>query len=108
MKKGEQIEINSMILAEIDKVNEYLENCNLTWKKLRSCSAEVATTPRYYILRSYNTIIAVIDRNSDTLYDFLRWAYGYTATSCQHIAKFDHDYGAGYYGVKQRFTYRNI
>ena len=108
MKKQEQIAINEKVVAEINAVGEYIENCNLEWKKFRSCNAEVATTPRYYILRSYRTIIAVIDRRTDTLFDFLRWAYGFTSTSAQHISKFDHDYCQAYYGCKHRYTYRDV
>lgn len=59
-------------------------------------------------LRSYKTIIAVIDHETDTLYDFLRYVYGYTATSAHHIAKFNHDYCNGSWGCENRLTYREV
>lgn len=63
-------------------------------KRLRSCSAYVYETDNFYVLRSYNTIIACIDKQTKICYDFLRLVYGYTSTSSQHISKFWHDYGA--------------
>lgn len=83
--------------------------------QLRRCSATVFdlvddTTGEvlYHVLRSYNTIVAFIDPTTDTLYDVLRKVYGYTATSAQHIAKFDKDYGRGKWGCANRVTYRDI
>ena len=65
------------------------------WKRLRSCSADVLETPNFFILRSYNTVVAVIDKLTGNTWDVLRMVYGYTATSAQHIAKFTADYGNG-------------
>lgn len=76
-----------------------------TGRRLRSCQAEVYTSEHFYILRSYNTIIACIDRRTDTLYDFLRKVYGYTATSAQHVSKFSKDYGAGKWGCEHKRTW---
>ena len=73
------------------------------WKKLRSCSAQVLETPSFFILRSYNTVVAVIDKDTGSTWDVLRMVYGYTATSAQHIAKFSKDYGTG-----KRYTWREI
>lgn len=75
-------------------------------KQLRSCKAYVMETESYYVLKSYSTIVAFIDKETDTLYDVLRLVYGYTSTSAQHISKFNHDYCAGYYGCKNRVTWR--
>lgn len=77
-------------------------------KQLRSCQAYVLETENYYVLKSYSTIVAFIDKESDTLYDVLRLVYGYTSTSAQHIAKFNHDYCAGYYGCKYVKTWRPV
>ena len=72
---------------------------HIEWKRLRKCNAKVgyvyddSMKRGYYVLVSYSTIVAVIDTATDSLLDFLRWSYGYTATSAQHIAKFSHDYG---------------
>lgn len=49
-------------------------------------------TTEYYILESYSTLVAAIVKSNQTLIDMLRYTYGYTATSAQHIAKFKCDY----------------
>lgn len=100
MTKTEQREINERVLCVL---NDYRDK---SWdmyheRKLRSCSATVADAVdpetgelRYIVLRSYRTVIALIDTRTNTLYDFLRYVYGYTATSAQHISKFARDYHA--------------
>lgn len=94
MKKEEQRIINDSILRVWEKATKELEcSGDYSINRLRSCSAEVLTTEHYHFLKSYNTIIAFIDKNTDTCYDVLRYVYGYTPTSAQHIAKFRHDYG---------------
>ena len=111
MKKSEQNAINEKCEREYkDAMTELShEICNaygVDVKQLRTCSADVYTTTNYFILRSYNTIVAVINRNTDTLYDVLRIVYGYTATSAQHIAKFNQDYCQGKWNCKERYTAR--
>ena len=114
MKKSEQLAINEQVIALVNDFNT-TNNYTGNFKRLRSCSAEVAPVMdaetgelMYYILRSYNTIVAAIDVSNDTLYDFLRYVYGYTATSAQHISKFSKDYGMGKWGCTNRLTYRDI
>ena len=113
MKKSEQAHINAKVLAILTDINRFCVTGN--FKRLRSCSAEVAPVMdaetgelMYYVLRSYNTIVAAIDVSNDTLYDFLRYVYGYTATSAQHISKFSKDYGAGKWGCTHRLTYYSV
>ena len=113
MKKSEQLAINAQVLAILTDINRFCITGD--FKRLRSCSAEVAPVTdtetgvlMYYVLRSYNTIVAAIDVSNDTLYDFLRYVYGYTATSAQHIAKFSQDYGSGKWGCTNRVTYREV
>ena len=116
MKKSEQLAINEQVLNALNMLNsDSVSLCTDLWRQLRSCSAEVAPAVDnetgevvYYVLRSYRTIVAIIDTRTDTLYDFLRYVYGYTATSAQHISKFDHDYGRGKWGCANRVTYRDI
>lgn len=111
MKKEEQRIINDSILREWEKAKQELERgSEYTIHRLRSCSAEVLTTEHYHFLKSYNTIIyntiiAFIDKNTDTCYDVLRYVYGYTSTSGQHIAKFSHDYGHGKWGCTTELRY---
>lgn len=107
MRKDCQVEINK----KVDEVYEEIYNLCMyegasEWKRLRTCSAYVCKLGRFYILKSYGTIVAAIDTEDDTCYDFLRKVYGYTATSSQHIAKFDKDYGTGKWGCTARLTWR--
>ena len=109
MKKEEQEKINEICYNIFDDaMNEFrtIPYFNRITKKLRSCSAKVYETENYFILCSYNTLIACIDKAHDILIDVLRTEYGYTSTSAQHIAKFNHDYCAGNWGCEYRFTSR--
>lgn len=107
MKKEVQKEVNAMVDKFVDRFNDESPEL-LDSKRLRSCQARVYIYDDYILLRSYNTMVAGIDRKTDTLYDFLRMVYGYTSTSAQHISKFSHDYGAGKYGCKERYTWRYV
>ena len=89
----EQEKINDTCINELKKAYNELEH-NTPCRRLRSCTAWIYDTKNYYVLRSYNTIIAVIQKSDKTLYDALRVVYGFTNTSCQHIAKFRNDYNA--------------
>ena len=107
MKKSAQILENEVA---IDSLNTFLQFCheNNAWysKKFRSCQAEVFVNSRYTYLKSYNTIVAFVDHKDGVACDFLRYVYGYTATSAQHIRKFFHDYApSDYY---ERITYKAV
>lgn len=111
MKKSEQLTINAICNNEREKALYELEKESraingVECRRLRTCSAKVYITSNYYILQSYNTIIAVIDKNTDTLFDFLRIVYGYTNTSAKHIAKFSHDYSSGSWYCSKVYTAR--
>lgn len=109
LSKKEQIESNKEVLTAVDRYNEEVKGTILhDGTRLRTCQAYVYETPSFYVLRSYNTVVAIIDKSSDICYDFLRGVYGYTNTSAHHISKFDKDYGRGTYGCKERVTYREI
>lgn len=71
--------------------------------RLRTCKAYVSRIDKWLVLKSYNTIVAIIDCQTGVLYDFLRRVYGYTSTSAQHISKFAHDYS-----VLKRYTWREL
>ena len=106
MKKEVQRIINASILTEWEKAKQEFEcSREYTINRLRSCSAEVLTTEHYHFLQSYSTIVAFIDKNTDTCYDVLRYVYCYTPTSAQHIAKFRHDYGYGKWGCSAELRY---
>ena len=87
---------NAVNIAEI--YNDFLAEFHSTfphyWKQLRYCSADVGYTRHFFVLRSYTTNVAFIDRRTGICYDVLRAVYGYTATSSQHIRKFAEDYRA--------------
>lgn len=57
------------------------------FERLNYCQAKTYQTRGYSFLISYNTIVAFID-DSGNMFDVLRLAYGYTATSVMHIARF--------------------
>lgn len=108
--KLEQREINDACLAYYDaamvecgQMPWIPDNKKSPWKRLRSCSAKVLETPSFFVLRSYNTVVAVIDKDTGSTWDVLRMVYEYTATSVQHIVKFSQDYGKG-----KRYTWRKI
>ena len=61
--------------------------------RLYTCNARTYRRNNIILLESYNTVVACIDLDTQTCYDFLRLVYGYTATSAQHIRKFMNKYG---------------
>lgn len=91
--------INEIVIGEISAINADGEQRFIG--KLRNCKACVWETEHFYILQSYATMVAAIDKETNVMFDFLRYVYGYTATSAQHIAKFANDYHA-----TSRYTYR--
>lgn len=107
MKKEVQRMENEIVKSAMERMNEDLKKVYGV-KRLRSCSAEVLETENFYILISYRTNIACIEKNTDTLYDYLRGVYGYTATSAQHISKFKKDYGAGKWGCEHEYRYYEV
>ena len=114
MKKSEQVFYNGVCseyntaMREFDRLKTIRRNLGKGLKpvRLRHCKAWVYETENFYLLQSYNTIVAAIDKRYNVLYDFLRVVYGYTATSAQHIAKFSHDYSTTRYGCEERYTWR--
>lgn len=103
-----------MIINEsVKKALEEIANLGYLGKgqKLRTCTADVFIKGKWTLLRSYNTIVSAIDTETNTLYDFLRLVYGYTATSAQHISKFNHDYcnhAISPWGCTTVYTYREV
>lgn len=85
-------------LVVAKKRMQTLKNSGNWWyesrvEQLNHCQATVYETQRYILLRSYQTIVAGIDKETETCYDWLRLVYGYTATSAQHIRKFMRKFG---------------
>lgn len=85
---------NLTVKSECKKAIKQVFIPAFTVTRLRSCTAYVYNTPDYFVLRSYNTFVACINKHTGIGYDQLRVVYGYTATSAQHIRKFFTDYNA--------------
>ena len=91
-KKAEQQLINDVVINAIDYYNNELtageyyhrvDTCQAWWKDIiNPDTGEVVGT----LLISYNMLVAFTI--GGVMYDFLRYVYGYTATSAKHIAKF--------------------
>lgn len=96
MKKAEQKTIDKMVMDKYSLYhdNEHFVGCSVG-RRLRSCTAWVIKGEYGYYLQSYDTTIAFIPYDELVCYDFLRYVYGYTATSAQHISKFADDYDNG-------------
>lgn len=115
MKKDVQRAINKVVEDVFTSaVSEYKQECSYDeCVRLHHCQAWVYETSNYYLLRSYGTIVAVIDKATDTLIDALRMVYGYTATSAQHISKFRKarcygGYGQGKWGCEHGVTWYKV
>lgn len=110
MKKAQQQEINDKAYHLYHEAMEELHQEPLKCffvKRLRTCSAVIIETTNYYILRSYQTYVAIIDKTTGEIADVLRGVYGYKSTSAQHISKFIHDYTPMPWN-NPRYTYRPI
>ena len=109
MRKAEQMKINEQVIEAMETFNNsgfsYMEKPKT---RLDSCTAWVYENDRYYVLQSYNTLIAFIDKETNTLYDVLRYVYGYTATSAKHIAKFRRYNKIGVWEYGKELTYRSV
>ena len=102
-----QKQINEACAIAAATVMDYFSEWEYVFNRpLRSCQAKVyaydTEKGRVYVLKSYNTLVAMID-DDGRCYDFLRYVYGYTATSSQHISKFFNDYAPA---NAERLTYR--
>ena len=60
-------------------------------------NAFVIETGAFWLLQSYETIIAVMDKETRTCIDALRYVYHFTRTSAKHVALFRETYGAKEY-----------
>lgn len=94
MTRNEQIDINLKVVSAYNDAADELVPVNLIGStRLRSCKATVIETSNWVILRSYSTLVAAVHKETRIGYDWLRFVYGFSATSAQHIAKFFVDYG---------------
>ena len=111
MTKQEQKAINRMVENQISEFNDADLNV-VSCTRLLTCNASVIeyidniTGEIIYALQSYDTIVALLYGNC--LYDILRYVYGYTATSAQHIAKFMREYCDRYYPETKVYRWRYV
>ena len=49
---------------------------DITWKRFRHCNAYISSCilNRYFLVKSYNTIVAVIDDQERELYELGKWS----------------------------------
>lgn len=107
MKRVEQMEINNKCeRVWYDMLSQFVLSGEP--ERLRTCKAVVFDTGNYYVLQSYATLVACIDKRTNILYDMLRNVYGYTSTSAQHISKFSKDYGAYCWGCDTIYRWREV
>ena len=105
-KKELQLQENEIALEHYTKFKAVLDEelrHPYTVKRLRTMSAEILYTENYYILRSYNTLIAFMPINTGRVIDVLRLVYGYTATSAKHISAFCNQLHA-----TSRYTWKEV
>lgn len=104
-RKEAEKKVNALCLEKLAEFDEAAKKQSYTanFTQLRYCKAcygEIGEN--FIVLQSYGTCVAFYDKRDNAVYDYLRYAYGYTATSAQHIAKFADDMGA-----TRKFTYRH-
>lgn len=106
MKKAEQRAINTKVEHELDwfKSVTHAEDIHKIMQ-LRTCKATVFDADRFLVLKSYDTIVAIIKKEDMTLFDFSRYVYGCTAVTAQHIAKFANEYGVA---PSDRYTWKEV
>ena len=92
-------EIESLLYSVFDKGKKLC--------KLYSCNAEIWECSGILILVSYGTPIAVFAPEDGSLYDCLRVVYGYTATSAQHISKFEKWLAENNYNVQNAVRFKD-
>ena len=75
MRRVEKEKENALVISAWDAFVKDTENVNLSdfrHLRLRSCKAEVSLVGKWLVLYSYRTIVAIINRDTRTLYDVLR------------------------------------
>ena len=109
MTRIAQKDINTACVQICELFHESVRTCPPDGvRRLRQCTAKVYRWQSgncvTYALKSYDTFVALVIRDGErtACYDFLRYVYGYTATSAQHIAKFFSDYADK---TAERFRY---
>ena len=105
--------INDFVIRQYESI-DWLQKDGVPLQKigqLYNCSATVYRLGHLLVLKSYNTFVCIFDTTNNEFYDFLRYVYGYTNTSAQHISKFMEFckyMRINYVDAPKRFTYYHI
>lgn len=109
MDKRLQIQANKEVLETVDRYNEEMKHCTIGGgKRLRTCQAYVYETPSFYVLRSYNTVVAIIKKVptlATTFSDMFTDTLSHPHITFQSLIK-TMDVVCG--GCKERVTYRVV
>lgn len=101
-----QREINEKVESALKWYNAKIRHTQMVKVgRLRQCNAFIYATTDYIILKSYNTVVAFIEKHDMVLYDFSRYVYGYTPTTTQHILKFASGYNVD---CENRYTWKEV
>lgn len=92
-EKRERQEQNTCVSFEYTtRLKPEIDSNISTYKKrqLANCQAWVLENKdtNFIFLKSYDTIIAAYDKETEELFDFLYLVYGHSSTSIQHYFKF--------------------
>lgn len=67
---------NVNMVARILENKLYNDIINTKWKRFRHCNAYISEVirNRYYVIKSYNTIVAFIDDQTGELFELGKWS----------------------------------
>lgn len=75
--KQETVNFNAeTILRKCKVITPYCVMGDVTWKQFRHCKAYISSciNNRYFLVKSYSTIVAVIDDQQGELYELGKWS----------------------------------
>lgn len=74
--KQETINFNAETILRICKVSTGYFMLGVSWKRFRHCNAYISSciANRYFLVKSYSTIVAVIDGQNGDLYELGKWS----------------------------------
>ena len=101
MLKENQKAINGICREREKAVSKELSSIDkIKWKQIDNCQAWYTETENYYILKSYETVIACISKNNSYCYNFMHYVFDFSclefgnryskrpgATSSNHVRR---------------------
>lgn len=88
MGKAEQQAINTHIVPIWEEALASPPTDYFYVTRLNKSQACIYQKGNLVLLLSYDTFVALYNIDKNTVYDMLRYEYGFTGTSAQHISKF--------------------